>query len=235
MNAPFSFRRELHQAVLPAWTALRLYLAPFAFIQSCAALLVVGYYLWPAARPLYETISAWKAAGGLALSALATALAGAVLPEFAKQLTGRGGSWSSARFREMFFLGGYFGLSGVIVDLFYQFQSHVYGTGTDVATVVAKVAVDQFVYNPLFAAPLAISLFMWRECDYNLFRTFRAWNVEVYIRRVVPLLLPTWAYWIPMVVCVYTLPPPLQFPLFVTAVSAWSLIFVFVAERRTAA
>jgi hypothetical protein len=47
---------------------------------------------------------------------------------------------------------------------------------------------------------------------------------------VLPLLLPSWCFWIPMVSIIYALPVPLQFLLFVFALGAWSLIMVSIAS-----
>ena len=47
---------------------------------------------------------------------------------------------------------------------------------------------------------------------------------------MLPLLLPNWCFWVPMVTIVYALPAALQFLLFVLLLAAWSLIMVFIAE-----
>ena len=49
-----------------------------------------------------------------------------------------------------------------------------------------------------------------------------------------PLLIPGWAFWIPMTLMIYSLPGELQFCMFSLALAAWSLIMIFVADRRTA-
>jgi hypothetical protein len=48
--------------------------------------------------------------------------------------------------------------------------------------------------------------------------------------RVMPLLVPCWCFWIPIVAIVYALPGPLQFLMFAFALAAWSLIMVFIAS-----
>jgi hypothetical protein len=37
------------------------------------------------------------------------------------------------------------------VDAFYRLQGVIFGNGTDFLTIFAKVVVDQFVYNPVWA------------------------------------------------------------------------------------
>jgi hypothetical protein len=55
-----------------------------------------------------------------------------------------------------------------------------------------------------------------------------------YLTHVGPLLIPCWCFWIPMVLMVYSMPPPLQFSLFCLALAAWSLLMVFVANDSRA-
>ena len=57
----------------------------------------------------------------------------------------------------------------------------------------------------------------------------------LYRERVIPLLLPNWLFWIPMVSVIYALPVALQFLMFIPALGAWSLIMVFIADRRVRA
>ena len=53
-----------------------------------------------------------------------------------------------------------------------------------------------------------------------------------YARRVLPVLLATWAVWLPVVSCVYALPPPLQIPLFNVVLCFWSLLFAHILARQ---
>ena len=47
-------------------------------------------------------------------------------------------------------------------------------------------------------------------------------------------MLANWAFWFPMSALIYALPSGLQFCLFLLAVSAWSLLMVFVASGQAA-
>jgi hypothetical protein len=38
-------------------------------------------------------------------------------------------------------------------DAFYRVQAWMFGEGTDFWTIFVKVVVDQFVWNPVYAAP----------------------------------------------------------------------------------
>jgi hypothetical protein len=79
--------------------------------------------------------------------------------------------------------------------------------------------------------PLIVTLYMWRNSRFRMAATLRALRRGRFYRdRVVPLMLPAWCFWIPMVSIIYALPAPLQFLLFVPALAAWSLIMVFIAD-----
>ena len=96
--------------------------------------------------------------------------------------------------------------------------------------MVEKVAFDQFVFKPVWGV-LIVLLFLWRQRRFSLAATLPVLRRGFYRARVLPLLVPSWLFWIPMVSIIYALPVPLQFLLFVPALAAWSLIMVFIADR----
>jgi hypothetical protein len=75
-------------------------------------------------------------------------------------------------------------------------------------------------------------LYLWRQRAFSLTATLPALRGGFYRARVVPLLIPNWFFWLPMVSIIYALPTSLQFPLFIPALGAWSLIMVFIADAR---
>lgn len=212
-----------------AWTALRHFWRPFLLIQAAAVLLAVAFRVSPAFRAVCATGAAWKASGGLPFAAASVAVAGGLLPEVAKLIAmgprtvvGRGG--------EVAFNTAFFAVNGVIVDLLYSGEARLFGNGGDVATVIAKVAFDQFVFTPSWLVVIVL-LFLWRQRGFSWAATRPALGRGFYRQRVVPLLLPDWLFWIPMVSVIYALPVALQFLLFIPALAAWSLIMVFIADK----
>ncbi|MES1165246.1 MAG: hypothetical protein ABUR63_05785, partial [Verrucomicrobiota bacterium] len=126
----------------------------------------------------------------------------------------------------------FFAFNGVVIDLLYRGEARLFGGHADVATVAAKVAFDQFVFNPVWL-PIVIGLYLWRRNGFSAAATLRAVRARGFYRaRVLPLLLPNWCFWLPMVSIIYALPVPLQFLLFVLALAAWSLIMVFIANQE---
>ena len=209
--------------------ALRRFWRPFLLIQGSAALLAIAYRLSIPFREACAVAAAWKSAGGLPLAAATSALAGGLLPEIAKLVADRGRSALRGRSGEVLFNIAFFAFDGVVIDLLYRGEARLFGSDAQVRTVVEKVAFDQFVFSPLWSIFIVL-LFLWRQRGYSLAATLPALGRGFYRSRVVPLIVPNWLFWIPMVSIIYALPVALQFLLFVPALGAWSLIMIFIAE-----
>jgi hypothetical protein len=209
--------------------ALRRFWRPFLLIQAGAALLAFTYRVSVPFREACALAAAWKTAGGLPLSAAISALAGGLLPEVAKLAADRGRSTLRGRGGEVLFNTAFFAFDGVVIDLLYRGEARLFGSTAQLSTVVEKVAFDQFVFSPVWSIFIVL-LFLWRQRGYSLAATLPAVGRGFYQTRVLPLIVPNWLFWIPMVSIIYALPVALQFLLFVPALAAWSLIMVFIAE-----
>jgi hypothetical protein len=208
--------------------ALRRFWRPFLLIQGVALALVVAYHASPAVREACATLAAWRTAGGLPFAAAAAAFAGGLLPELAKLVAQRGRSPLRGRGGEIAFNVVFFAFNGVVVDGLYRVEAGLFGDGTGPLTVAAKTAFDQFVFTPPWLV-LIVTLFLWRRRGYSWAATRPALRRGFLRTQVLPLLLPDWMFWIPMVCVVYAFPLPLQFLLFILALAAWSLIMVVIA------
>jgi hypothetical protein len=209
--------------------ALRRFWRPFILIQACAAALAVGYHASAGFRAGCAVAAAWKASGGLLLSAATTALAGGILPALAKLLADHRRTGLRGRGGEILFNTAFFAFDGAVIDPLYRFEALLFGADAHLRTVIEKVAFDQFVFTPLWSLGIVL-LFLWRQRGYSWAAVKPALDRRLYRTRVLPLLIPNWLFWIPMVSIIYALPVPLQFLLFVPALGAWSLIMVFIAE-----
>jgi hypothetical protein len=210
--------------------ALRRFWRSFVLIQASAALVAIAYWASGPFRAAAAQAAAWKTSGGLLAAAALTAVAGGILPEVAKLVADRGKSSFRGRGGEIAFNMAFFALDGLVIDPLYRGEAVLFGRDTLIHTVVEKVAFDQFVFTPLWSAAIVL-LFLWRQRGYSLAATRPALRRGFYRTRVLPLLVPNWLFWIPMVSIIYALPVPLQFLLFVPALAAWSLIMVFIADR----
>jgi len=222
---------SLREAVRPGLLAVRNYYRVFLFFQSVAIGLYFAYYHLPSVQHAVDTFAAWKASGGLLLSALLTALAGTILPESVRTLVGPDRTWSRARFRKLGWNFLFFGFNGLLVDLFYVLQAFLFGVGNSWSVVLPKMALDFFGFIPWVALPMSVSYFLWLELGWSPARILRAWSWPLYRDRVVPLIIPDFVYWGPILIFLYGLPLTLQVPFFLLAFSGWSLAFVFIGSH----
>lgn len=230
-------------SVAPAQLTLRVLLAPgiaalvrfhkpFLLIQAAALALVVSYFVSPTVRDICASISAFQTRGGVLFAVIASAIAGAILPELAKLVTGIRGKPLGQRLHDTAFNALFFGFSGFVVFYFYALQAVMFGDDARLITIAKKVAVDQFIFSIVWAVPYSLFMYSWKNANYNLARTFAELSPRKLIVRVPSMLLPIWAFWIPMVSMIYALPAELQFALFSLALAAWSLLVVFIAGQE---
>jgi len=118
---------------------------------------------------------------------------------------------------------------GWVVDAFYRFLGVLFGNEVTVKTVACKALFDQLVFTPIWLA-VVTAIYLWERQGFALGPTLAAARPRFYSRRVLPLLLPNWCFWVPMVSLIYALPAPLQFIMFSLALAAWSLVMVFIAR-----
>jgi hypothetical protein len=210
--------------------AVRRFGRPFVLIQAAAVLLVVAYRASAPVRDACAALVGLKEEGGLVFSALASAIAGGLLPELATLATLPAERGRPGRIGRLAFTTAFFTVNGAVIDLFYRLSAHLFGSAASVAVVAQKVAFDQFVFTPLWLCVIA-SLFAWHKHGFRIAPTRADLSGGFLRRRLLPLLLPNWCFWMPMTAIIYALPVPLQFLLFVFALAAWSLIMVFIAAR----
>lgn len=208
---------------------MRTHWPPFLLIQVAAAALAFAYYGSPGLQAVAAHIMRWKEAGGLPFAFAVGVMAGGVVPEIAKTLTGRLRSFDRAWLSKAAFTGMVYGIVATEVDVFYRGQAVLFGDGRDPLTLAIKTAVDMFLFSPLLCVPTAVLLFRWRKRGYSFRNGGRAFSWRFYRARVLPAMVPCWAFWIPILLCVYAMPTNLQFVFAQMAEAAWSILFVFIA------
>ena len=108
----------------------------------------------------------------------------------------------------------YWSIRGIEVDAFYRLQDWLFGSGTDWQTITTKVLIDQFVYCPFWAAPITAICYAWKSVDFSWKRLRERCNRRLVLFEIPSVLLSTWIVWIPATAIIYSLPLPLQMPLF---------------------
>jgi hypothetical protein len=123
------------------------------------------------------------------------------------------------------------GLDGTLVDLLYRNQAAWFGNVATLPVVAAKICVDQFGYNPVFAAPFGVLTYEWKNSGISLQPIRDLFTWKHYRDKIIPTLLATWAVWIPLMAIIYSLPLALQFPLFGLALTFWVLLLTYMTNR----
>ena len=123
------------------------------------------------------------------------------------------------------------GFDGTLVDLLYRSEAAWFGDVVTLPVVAAKICVDQFGYNPFFAAPFGVLTYEWKNNGVSLRPVATTVHVAHYRDKIIPTLLATWAVWIPLMAIIYSLPLALQFPLFGLALSFWVLLLTYMTNR----
>ena len=216
------------------WEAAKANLAPALLIQALMLALLVGYYLNPAIARWLEVFAIFKAQHGFTFVVIAVVLAGSVLPEIFVIIFFQRGRPTRRNLRNLCFTIPIWAIDGSLVDLLYRTEAAWFGNVVALPVVAAKICVDQFGYNPFFAAPFGVLTYEWKNTGFTLESLGRAFTWNHYRDKVVPTLLATWAVWIPLMAMIYSVPLSLQFPLFSLALVFWVLLLTYMTNSFAA-
>jgi hypothetical protein len=202
---------------------------PGLVLQSCALLILFGYLFAPGFHTVLDQVGALKVRYGYGYAAISTAIFGGLIPFsvlFATRQIPKGRALPELAFYALFWM-----WKGVEVDALYRMQSLLFGNGTDVGTIAAKAAVDQFLYNPLWAGPTQVLFFLWKDAGFSWRGLVLGLREESLQHRLVVILLSTWIVWLPTVSIMYALPIALQLPLSNLVLCFWCLLLSFISRR----
>lgn len=195
------------------------------------ALLLAYHYHAPTAEVLGK-LADLKQRTGYLYTSVSAVIAGAIIPEILRVLFFQKGRFGSQNLRNLAFTIPFWGLICITVDLFYQLQARMFGTGVDFQTVAIKVLVDQFGYTAFFATPMTCILYDWKQEGYRASTLPRVFLPSYYRGTILPVLITNWAVWIPLISIIYCTPSSLQIPLFSLALSLWVLLYTWISESR---
>lgn len=214
--------------------AARANLVPGLLVQAAMLLAVLAFYFFPPAHEFFALLARMKEKAGFVFTICSSVIAAAILPQLLTVCLFQGGKIRRENWSELLFLALLWSFDGCIVDLFYRGQAAMFGTQVDVPTVAKKVCVDMFLFNPVFAAPMGLFFYEWKNQNYARAGMARAWTWEFYKAKTIPALCATWAVWIPVTGAIYSLPPLLQIPLFSLALTFWVLMFAYITASQKA-
>ena len=220
----------------PPWAAglraARANLVPGLIVQGTMLGLLLAYYYYPPTRDWLDRLAMLKARWGYGYSAIAAIIAGALIPELMRIFAFQKARIRRSNFTNLLFSIPFWCFMGAVVDYFYRQQAVWFGADASFQVVLKKVLIDQFLYNPLFAAPVTAWLYDWKNSGYRMNDTSRFFTVTYYQETVLATLFATWGVWIPVVTILYSLPSLLQIPLFALALSLWVMLYTWMSEHR---
>ena len=190
---------------------IRINLVPGIVLWILGLCLVFLYYMGEFSQPWFDGIINLKETYGFAYSAVSTCVFGGVIPYLFMQCTGRDplkGIWSGIIFLI------YWALRGIDVDAFYRLQAMIFGTGVDFKTIISKVLLDQLIYCVIWASPVTALFYTWREASFSIKRWKGNKTWAELFDMILIFTVTTWVVWIPGTAIIYSLPYPLQIPLF---------------------
>lgn len=212
------------------WEAARANLAPALLIQAVMLALLLGYYFSPPVAGALHALADYKLRHGLQFVLFAAVAAGALVPEIFLIVFFQRGRPMRQNLRNLMFTVPIWAIDGSLVDLLYRNEAAWFGNVVTFPVVLAKICVDQFGYNPLFAAPFGVLTYEWKNSGFSLESLGRGFTWQHYRDKIVPTLLATWAVWIPLMAIIYSLPLALQFPLFSLALTFWVLLLTYMTN-----
>lgn len=195
--------------------AARANAVPAACIAALGVLILVGYYRHPPTHELLERVADLKRRWGLAYSFVSTAIFGGLLPVLVQHLLPRAWLPRRERLGHLPFFLLFWGYKGMETDLFYRLQGRLFGDAASPGVVLTKLFVDMAFFTTLWAVPSIVLAYAWKDAGFSIRRlragldpTARRW----YAHRVLPVLIPNTALWLPAVAILYSLPGALQLP-----------------------
>ena len=209
LQAGFKSACERGRAVVALWAA--------------AAAVVVAYYSVPGVPSLLEPIGNWQRTFGWRASFVLCAVFCGVVPYAVYRIHRESGGRSplvTASAQAV-----WCGMCGIVCGWFFSVQGRWFGCGHDWATVLKKVAVDQFGWSVLVIVPANAVFYAILSGGWSL-KDERVTFGVFFSRAYLPNLLMNWLVGIPSNCAVYAFPMDLQIPVLGLLSSAWAVICV---------
>ncbi len=229
MNVAAADRRSTPLTI--GWQAAKANAVPGFILQAAMLGVLLAYYFYSPFTRFLNAVAAFKEAYPIATVLSAGILAGAILPELFVVYFFQKGKWRRQNLRNLAFTVPTWAIDAVLVNLMYHLNASWFGNVVTVPVVLAKICVDQFGYNPFFAAPAEVLVYEWKNEGISLASVRRSLSWSHYRDKIVPTLLATWAVWMPLMAIIYSLPYPVQFPLFTLALTFWVLLLIYMTNR----
>jgi hypothetical protein len=213
------------------WDAAKANAVPALIIQAMMLALLIAYYFSPMVARALNQFAEFKREHGFGFVVIASIAAGALIPEIFLIIFFQHCRVSRGNLRNLLFTIPVWGFDGSLVDILYRTEAKWFGDVVALPVIAAKICVDQFGYNPFFAAPFGVLTYEWKNTGISMRPVGELFTWHHYRDKIFPTLVATWAVWIPLMAIIYALPLALQFPLFALALSFWVLLLTYMTNR----
>ena len=213
------------------WEAAKANAVPGFVLQALILSILLAYYFHPPSAALLNQLAEYKRNHEVTFVIVVSIVAGALLPELFVIGVFQRGRVRRQNVRDLLFNAPFWAFDGLLVDLMYRTLAVWFGTKVSAPVVLAKICIDQFGYNPFFAAPYGIWGYAWKNNNFSWRKLRLLLTWKYYREHAVPVLIATWAVWIPLMAIIYSLPLALQFPLFALALTFWVLLMTYMTNR----
>jgi hypothetical protein len=191
--------------------AIRVNLMPGLVLQIFALSIVLCYFFYAPAQPIFDFIGALKLKYSTSFAIFSTAIFGGLLPFVILFLKKR---VTKPVISHLLFNILLWAFMGWLIDSFYQLQAFIFGNGVDAWTIVKKTLFDQFVFSVFITSPFITTMYIWRETNFNGEKTRNELSVSFFKEKLPATIFSTWIVWLPAVTLIYSMPLGLQLPLF---------------------
>ncbi len=212
------------------WEAAKANAVPAFVLQAFMLAVLLGYYFHPPTAATLNALAQYKERHLWAFVIVASIIVGAVVPEIFAILFFQKGQIRKQNGRNFLFNAPFWALDGVLVNVMYTGLAAWLGDKTTFGVVAVKILVDQLGYNPFYAAPSEVWAYAWKHHGYSFAKLRPLLTWEYYKEHSLPVLVATWAVWIPIMAMIYSLPFALQFPLFAIALAFWVLMITYMTN-----
>jgi len=220
---------ETESPVCAAWASVRANAVPMFVLWAFAALFLVLYYVIPGGAAPFGPLMDWQTKGGCLAAFLNRILfLGILLGAFLLSVRSIRPPRPYLTILAYALWGGAW---GVFDDVFFTFLVRCFGSGTDLGTLLLKTLVGQLVGTILVGLVPGTLFFRWVAADFSVARVRAEWPKRFFRGACVSLLLANWIVWIPVNICTFAFPLPLQIQLVGLAGCFWMLVGLQTGRR----
>lgn len=210
-------------------------------VPAISTLILMGILAWafatiPAVNAFFNQVSIVKQSMGISFAIIASGLCVGLLSECFSIFSSSTRRWTMQNTLSFGFLFLTFGIMSAAKDPIFILLANLYGEGNSAGVLIKKTLFDQFVWTVFLACPYQTMLFAWKNNGFSLEKVKRECPTfsDFFARKILPVLISNWVFWIPMSAIIYSFPTDLQLAVSIIAISLWVCILNMLTKSKTA-